>query len=96
MCSLLLYRNITVKLSFVCLFLVNFKTLLNSLVYILWDISVNYHIILSSFLVGMSFVYLSCFIVMARTSSTIFIRVVRVDIFALFLIIGGKHSVFHH
>lgn len=32
MCSLLLYRNISVKLSFVCLFLLNFKTLLNSLI----------------------------------------------------------------
>ena len=59
MCSLLLHRNIAVKLSFVCLFLLNFKTLLNSFISVYsLDFSVDCHIILFSFLASMSFISL--------------------------------------
>ena len=50
--------------------------------------------IISSFLVFMLFTCFSCLIVVARTSSTMLNRVVRVGILALFFILGGKHLVF--
>ena len=43
-----------------------------------------------------SFISFSCPIELGRTSSTVLIGVVRLDILALFPILRGKHSVSHH
>lgn len=50
----------------------------------------------SSFLILIPLIYFPRFIALARIFRTILKEIVRIDIFALYHISGGKHSDFHH
>lgn len=54
-------------------------------------LSANRDSLIPSFSICMPFTYFSGLTMLARTSSTVLNRVVRVDILAVFLILGGTH-----